>query len=290
MLTALALLGFSTATRFWALCLWAVPYGLGAGSIDAALNNYVALHYTSRHMSWLHCFWGVGTIVSPYVMSLALSKNTSFHSIAGKVYQFKETQIEQNLKSLILQYGIVKDKPGYIERLSYQNTNTEFDKQKHTASFNVCNNTIGIYSEEMTRVVLVPTKDANGKYYMGRTNVGIDELSVMATTFSDMIADNEKELMNNRLVMQRIEDADYSVSLLAQTDALILAIDKALHDLTVEAVTAGREYSDYKMNQCIAVTPSNTPLLNELKIVAVFAVLAYAAAMACHLSKKYPKA
>ena len=75
-LTALALFGFSTATRFWTLCLWAVPYGLGAGSIDAALNNYVALHYTSRHMSWLHCFWGVGTIVSPYVMSLALTKAT----------------------------------------------------------------------------------------------------------------------------------------------------------------------------------------------------------------------
>ena len=73
-LTALALLGFSTANTFWMLCLWAVPYGLGAGSIDAALNNYVALHYTSRHMSWLHCFWGVGTIVSPYVMSLALAR------------------------------------------------------------------------------------------------------------------------------------------------------------------------------------------------------------------------
>ena len=57
LLTALALFGFSLSTRFWMLCLWAVPYGLGAGSIDAALNNYVALHYTSRHMSWLHCFW-----------------------------------------------------------------------------------------------------------------------------------------------------------------------------------------------------------------------------------------
>ena len=75
-LTALALFGFSTATRFWMLCLWAVPYGLGAGAIDAALNNYVALHYTSRHMSWLHCFWGVGTIVSPYVMSMALTRAT----------------------------------------------------------------------------------------------------------------------------------------------------------------------------------------------------------------------
>ncbi len=76
LLTALALLGFSISTRFWMVCLWAVPYGLGAGSIDAALNNYVALHYTSRDMSWLHCFWGVGTIVSPYVMSLALTRAT----------------------------------------------------------------------------------------------------------------------------------------------------------------------------------------------------------------------
>ena len=75
-LTGLALFGFSASTRFWMLCLWAVPYGLGAGSIDAALNNYVALHYTSRHMSWLHCFWGVGTIVSPYIMSLALTRAT----------------------------------------------------------------------------------------------------------------------------------------------------------------------------------------------------------------------
>ena len=72
-LTAVALMGFSFATSFWHLLILAIPYGLGAGAIDAALNNYVALHYTSKHMSWLHCFWGVGTIVSPFVMSYALS-------------------------------------------------------------------------------------------------------------------------------------------------------------------------------------------------------------------------
>lgn len=72
-LTAVALMGFSFATSFWHLLILAVPYGLGAGAIDAALNNYVALHYTSKHMSWLHCFWGVGTIISPFVMSYALS-------------------------------------------------------------------------------------------------------------------------------------------------------------------------------------------------------------------------
>lgn len=73
LLTAIALYGFSTASAFWMLCLWGIPYGLGAGAIDAALNNYVALHYNSRHMSWLHCFWGVGTIISPYIMSHALT-------------------------------------------------------------------------------------------------------------------------------------------------------------------------------------------------------------------------
>ncbi|MGN0633903.1 MAG: MFS transporter [Oscillospiraceae bacterium] len=72
-LTAAALYGFSTTTEFYQMCLWGIPYGLGAGAIDAALNNYVALHYNSRHMSWLHCFWGVGTIISPYIMSYALT-------------------------------------------------------------------------------------------------------------------------------------------------------------------------------------------------------------------------
>lgn len=72
-MTAAALLGFSFSHTFWALCLWAIPYGLGAGSVDASLNNYVALHYASRHMSWLHCMWGLGASVGPYVMSFALT-------------------------------------------------------------------------------------------------------------------------------------------------------------------------------------------------------------------------
>lgn len=73
LLTAVALFGFSISHSFVLLCLWAIPYGLGAGAVDAALNNYIALHYASRHMSWLHCFWGVGAAVSPYIMSYCLT-------------------------------------------------------------------------------------------------------------------------------------------------------------------------------------------------------------------------
>jgi fucose permease len=72
MLTAAALIGFSFSSVLWMLCLCAIPLGLGAGSVDAALNNYVALHYKARHMSWLHCFWGVGASLGPVIMSAFL--------------------------------------------------------------------------------------------------------------------------------------------------------------------------------------------------------------------------
>lgn len=72
-LTAAALVGFSLSGSFWLLCLWAVPFGLGAGAVDAALNNYVALHYAARHMSWLHGCWGLGASISPFVMSWAIA-------------------------------------------------------------------------------------------------------------------------------------------------------------------------------------------------------------------------
>ena len=72
-MTAIALIGFSCSSSFWMLCLWAIPYGLGAGSVDASLNNYVALHYASRHMSWLHCMWGIGASTGPYLMGAILS-------------------------------------------------------------------------------------------------------------------------------------------------------------------------------------------------------------------------
>ncbi len=78
-MTAAALFGFSVSGSFWMLCLWAIPYGLGAGSVDAALNNYVALHYESKHMSWLHCMWGIGASVGPYIMGYVLTGGGSWN-------------------------------------------------------------------------------------------------------------------------------------------------------------------------------------------------------------------
>ncbi len=72
LLTAISLFGFSSSPSFLVLCLWAIPYGLGAGSVDTALNNYVAVNFESKHMSWLHCMWGIGATLGPYIMGMAL--------------------------------------------------------------------------------------------------------------------------------------------------------------------------------------------------------------------------
>lgn len=84
--TAVALFGFSMSHSFIELCLWAIPYGLGAGGVDASLNNYVAVHYSSRIMSWLHCMWGLGAMTGPYVLGFVLTGggvwNTGYKVIA----------------------------------------------------------------------------------------------------------------------------------------------------------------------------------------------------------------
>ena len=82
-MTAVALFGFSISDAYWQLCLWAIPYGLGAGSVDASLNNYVALHYASRHMSWLHCMWGLGASIGPYILGAALTAGMGWNKGYG---------------------------------------------------------------------------------------------------------------------------------------------------------------------------------------------------------------
>ena len=73
LLTAIALFGFSVSSSFWMMLLWALPYGLGAGSVDASINNYAAIHYAGSHMSWLHCMWGIGASLGPYILSFTIT-------------------------------------------------------------------------------------------------------------------------------------------------------------------------------------------------------------------------
>ena len=221
--------------------------------------------------------------------SFITEKGTTFGSIASKVHQFKETQISQNLRSLVLQNGVVRDKVGYVDRLLYHNKNIDFDRQRMDASYNLCNQAIDMYSEEMTRIVLVPTWDQSGKYYMGRTKVGVDELSIMATSFSDSVASNEKEIMDNKLIVDKISLSAQDLQLYVSSDALVESIYDNIKEFEKEAITAGREFFRHKMNQCVAVSVYGVSIVNELKTVVLFASFAYVSFVLYRISKKFPK-
>ena len=221
--------------------------------------------------------------------SFVTETRSTFNSIAGKVYQFQETQINQNLKSLILQNGIVRKGQEYVDRLLYQNQNVDFDRQKNFASYTLCNQAIDMYSEEMTRIVLVPTWDEEGKYYMGRTKVGVDELSVMATNFSDYVATNEKEIMDNNLVINKMSSNSSGSQLQESADSLIDSSYEIIKGFEKETIKAGREYSNHKMNQCIAVSIYGNSLMNELNTLVLFAAFTYGMIMFRRISKRFPK-
>lgn len=115
-MTALALLGFAFSTRFWMLILFAIPMGLGAGCVDAALNNYMAIRYSSKHLSWLHCFWGVGAIVSPYIMSYWLKNDSQWNK------GYLNVGIIQCILTVILFASLPLWKKGETKSLSEENS------------------------------------------------------------------------------------------------------------------------------------------------------------------------
>ncbi|MBQ7954735.1 MAG: MFS transporter [Lachnospiraceae bacterium] len=124
-LTAVALLGFSCSHSFIALCLWGIPYGLGAGSIDASLNNYVALHYASRHMSWLHCMWGIGASVGPYIMSYALSGGQGWNM------GYRYISLIQIVLTVIILFSLPlwKTRSGSSQSENTETTSSDYEKR-----------------------------------------------------------------------------------------------------------------------------------------------------------------
>lgn len=125
LMTAVALWGFSISSSYWMLVLWAIPYGLGAGSVDASLNNYVALHYKSHHMSWLHCMWGVGASIGPYIMSFALLNGQTWNM--GYRYI---SLIQIGLTIIIMLSLPLWKKPTNVTNIQTSESEIEKDKNK----------------------------------------------------------------------------------------------------------------------------------------------------------------
>lgn len=204
------------------------------------------------------------------------------------MYQFNEVQIKGNLQSYILYNGISRDAPGYIGRLEYENGLLDYDNQRATASFNVRNEAVDMYAEEMTRVVLVPTWDQDGTYYMGRTKVGIDQLSVEAERYSQEAASYLEEIENNKMIVAAMQNATASGSD-SSADKLISEINTTIKGFAGAALAAGQEYSETRMNKCITASVYGASLRKCLVYSLVIALLFYVAVSSLMLARRLPK-
>ncbi len=182
--------------------------------------------------------------------SFIASNGSSFYSLAQKCTQLREIQVDEDLKSYLLTNGISKDTEKYIGRLEYDNTLTDYETRKAKASFDIRNEAVAMYAEEMTRVVLVPTWDTDGEYYMGRTKVGIDTLSVEAEDYSKKSADYLKDMQTNNAIIHALSRAD-SKGRDVTADTLIEHISTTVMELAKDAKKIGQEYSETQMNRCM---------------------------------------
>jgi len=142
LMTAVALLGISFSHAFALLCLCAIPLGLGAGSIDAALNNYVALHYKAKHMSWLHCFWGIGASIGPIIMSFFLIRGSSW-SMGYRAIGFIQSSLVIVLFATISLWGKNKSQSGSARNGGAQ-SGGEIKETRQKIQFSQLFHTVGV--------------------------------------------------------------------------------------------------------------------------------------------------
>lgn len=194
--------------------------------------------------------------------SFVSSDGETFYSIASKVANLNTEQIENNIKAYITQNGISKDPAEYIERLAYKNTLLDYDAKRARSSFNTRNTAVGMYAEEMTRVVLVPTWDDAAEFYMGRTKVGIDELSVEAESYSKQSEEYYKQINTNNDLITRLSQSS-AFGRNASLDRMIDEVESELEKYAACATRISQEYSETRMNNCISVSVTDNTFLKK---------------------------
>ena len=191
MLTAISLFGFAYANNLWLLCLWAIPYGLGAGGVDACLNNYVAIHYSGKHMSWLHCMWGIGACSGPYIMGMVMSGGFHWSNGYLLIGGFQTALVIALLFTLRIWKGVNQEDAPTAEPLTFrQVVSLPGAKEVFLAFFCYCalEQTLGQWAGSYFYGCLNMSKDTSASlsaiYYLGIT-VGRLVNGFLTLRFSD---------------------------------------------------------------------------------------------------------
>lgn len=204
------------------------------------------------------------------------SNGESFLSIAGKCEDLKSVMLQNSFEAYLLQNGISKDTEEYVDRLRYDNEKYGFDYQRAEASFEVRNEAVSKYAEEMARIVLVPTWDADGQYYMGRTKIGIDELSVEAETYSQTAAEYLENIENNNDIIDSMENSGKEGND-SYAEQMVHTISEDITDLASAARVVAQEYSETRMNECVSVSVVRAAFLQYVVICGGFTLMFYVA-------------
>lgn len=218
------------------------------------------------------------------------SNGSTFASVASKVALLNSAQISDSIYSFVLQNGISQDNQKLINRYTYANKMYSYDRLKLQDSYDITNKAIAKYDKDMARIVLVPTWDNDGQYYMGRTKIGIDTLSVQSVAYSNNIANLEKSIKDNELKIQKFTEASGNTEEnKAYVSELIESTTESLKTLAEEARLIGREYYSSQMNQCISATVYQASVLSKAKNLIVIALIAYISCWAFVSSRSFAR-
>lgn len=176
----------------------------------------------------------------------------SFRSLAAGIENLKQEQIDKNLLAYIRDKGISGDKREMLKRLSYSNTMLNYDRAKADAAYSINNQAVAMYAAEMTRVALIPTIDKDKDYYMGRTKVGLDILSLDAKASSEEAGRLLKRIKTNSAYAEALRQSNSGYGRDSVTEKNIEKIYTSLKSISASAESTAREYSDTRMNRVIS--------------------------------------
>lgn len=258
--------------------------------LDAALDELdyidIAALLSDKASYILNYLYGLQVKNSAFISSTG----ATFASAAAKVDMLNSTQIGDTIYAFILQNGISKNSKKLLARYNYNETMYGYDLQKLQESYTITNSAVAKYDKDMARIVLVPTWDNDGQYYMGRTKIGIDTLSVQSVAYSSNIANLQSSIKDNDLKLQKFAEASGNTAAnRAYTADLIARTAVTLKQLAGEARLIGQEYYSSQMNQCISATVYPASVLSKMRGLAVIALLAYVSCFAAATAKDFAR-
>ncbi len=219
--------------------------------------------------------------------SFKSKKGMSFSSLAAKSGNIRTELLDNDLLAYIRDRGISKNKTEMLKRLSYNNNMMRFDMRKANSSFNINNQAVEMYAAEMTRIALVPTIDSNKDYYMSKTKVGLDDLSLAAKTASDQAKELLLKIKKNSEFADSLRASSSAFGTNPVVDEEIDEVVQSLVNISRDAKNTAQEYTESRMNEVISVQINYPSMLRTAAKCLILTLLFFGALYVLSVTRDY---